>query len=193
MQGCLVLPFICHLLHPSSSPSSSLPFSPSHLLLLLVLSHVPPLLPSIPDFSSPLSFLLPPPFFAPPQTSTPWLSIFTSWPVWAIIIAHCFNNWGFYTLLTSLPTYLKDTQGIDIQSVSGLLLPLPLLFPPFHSPPSSPPPIVLLSHPPPLSFFPLLYPIFPLTCTGRSLVWHSLCSHGSSGCLLGLCHRLLQA
>lgn len=31
----------------------------------------------------------------------------TSGPVWAISAAHFAENWGFYTLLTMLPTYMK--------------------------------------------------------------------------------------
>jgi ACS family sodium-dependent inorganic phosphate cotransporter-like MFS transporter 5 len=58
-------------------------------------------------------------------TSTPWRSILTSWPVWGIVVAHFCTNWGYYTLLTCLPTYLKDTQkGVDIKS-NGLLSGIP--------------------------------------------------------------------
>lgn len=28
-------------------------------------------------------------------------------PVWAIVSAHFCENWGFYTLLTQLPTFMK--------------------------------------------------------------------------------------
>ena len=38
----------------------------------------------------------------------PWKSMMTSKPVWAIIIAHFSENWGFYTLLTGMPTFMKD-------------------------------------------------------------------------------------
>ena len=109
--------------HLSAYPS--LPFSSSLHTCFIFLFCPPPsllllysLLTSL--LLSVLSFLLLS-FFSSvtlPQPHTPWLSIFTSWPVWAIVIAHTFNNWGFYTLLTSLPTYLKDTQGINIRSVS---------------------------------------------------------------------------
>ena len=161
-------------------PSLLLSFLPSlllsrlmSLLSSLLLFPASPLLPSSTSSS--------PPFFAPPQTSTPWLSIFTSWPVWAIIIAHCFNNWGFYTLLTSLPTYLKDTQGIDIQSVSGLPLPLPLPFPPFHSPPSSPHPLPLSS-----SYSPILHhSLSSLSSTPSSL------AHAQDGLLSGIPYAVM--
>ena len=49
--------------------------------------------------------------------SIPWYQIFTSVPVWAIIVAHMAENWGYYTLLTSLPTYLKMILKFDIQKV----------------------------------------------------------------------------
>jgi ACS family sodium-dependent inorganic phosphate cotransporter len=42
-----------------------------------------------------------------PQTKVPWKKLFTSIPVYAITIAHFSSNWGFYTLLTQLPSYLK--------------------------------------------------------------------------------------
>lgn len=37
----------------------------------------------------------------------PWKEIFMSTAVWAIIASHFSENWGFYTLLTQLPTFLK--------------------------------------------------------------------------------------
>ncbi len=39
---------------------------------------------------------------------TPWRSMLTSGPVWAIIIAHFTENWGFYTLLTGLPSFMRQ-------------------------------------------------------------------------------------
>ncbi|XP_065579958.1 putative inorganic phosphate cotransporter isoform X2 [Artemia franciscana] len=57
---------------------------------------------------------------------TPWYAIFTSLPFWAIFVAHCGNNWGFYTLLTELPTYMKSVLHFDIKS-NGFLSALPYL------------------------------------------------------------------
>ena len=37
----------------------------------------------------------------------PWKAILTSPPVWAIVVSHFTDNWGFYTLLTQLPTFMK--------------------------------------------------------------------------------------
>lgn len=36
----------------------------------------------------------------------PWKEIFTSKPVYAIIASHFAENWGFYTMLTQLPSFL---------------------------------------------------------------------------------------
>lgn len=37
----------------------------------------------------------------------PWGKILTSMPVWAIVASHFAENWGFYTLLTQLPKFMK--------------------------------------------------------------------------------------
>lgn len=42
-----------------------------------------------------------------PETKYPWKDIFTSKPVYAISASHFAENWGFYTLLTQLPSFLK--------------------------------------------------------------------------------------
>jgi len=51
---------------------------------------------------------------APP----PWKAIFTSPAVLGIAIGHFANNWGFYTLLTCLPTFLNETLCLDIKKVT---------------------------------------------------------------------------
>jgi len=43
-----------------------------------------------------------------PASSVPWLAIATSIPFYAIIISHFAENWGLYTMLTQLPTYMKS-------------------------------------------------------------------------------------
>ena len=56
------------------------------------------------------------------STSTgyiPWRAIVTSKPLLAIVVAHFSYNWTFYTLLTLLPTYMKDILGFSIQQVRG--------------------------------------------------------------------------
>ncbi|KAB7495755.1 Sialin [Armadillidium nasatum] len=47
----------------------------------------------------------------------PWKSILTSVPFLAIIIAGLGNNWGFFTLVTDLPLYMKNMLRTDISSV----------------------------------------------------------------------------
>lgn len=37
----------------------------------------------------------------------PWRRIFTSTPLWAIVVAHFCESWGFFTMFTQLPMYLK--------------------------------------------------------------------------------------
>lgn len=60
------------------------------------------------------------------RLSVPWKDIAKSLPVWAIIIAHFSENWGFYTLLTELPSYMNDEFEFDFHS-AGLLAALPYL------------------------------------------------------------------
>ncbi|XP_059471952.1 sialin-like [Neocloeon triangulifer] len=60
------------------------------------------------------------------KTSPPWGQFLKSAPVWAIIVAHFAENWGFYTLLTQLPTFMKDTLEFDLKD-AGLLSALPYL------------------------------------------------------------------
>lgn len=56
------------------------------------------------------------------QTLTvPWLRIFTSMPVWAIVVANITSDWGAYTLLTNIPTYINEVLKFDITSVSKCL------------------------------------------------------------------------
>ncbi|XP_028401386.1 sialin-like [Dendronephthya gigantea] len=56
----------------------------------------------------------------------PWKSILLSTPVWAIVAAHFCQNWGYYTLLTTLPTYMKAVLGIELLA-TGFLAALPYL------------------------------------------------------------------
>ena len=54
-------------------------------------------------------------FQSPP---VPWKSIVTSLPFWAILIAHMGQNYGYETLMTELPTFMKQILLFDIKSVS---------------------------------------------------------------------------
>ena len=40
----------------------------------------------------------------------PWKAMMTSKAVWAIILAHFSENWGFYTLLTGLPMFMRGKK-----------------------------------------------------------------------------------
>ncbi|KAI8795804.1 sialin isoform X1 [Biomphalaria glabrata] len=56
----------------------------------------------------------------------PWLSILKSSPFWAIVVAHFFSAYVFYTLVILLPTFLKESLNFDI-SQNGLLSSVPFL------------------------------------------------------------------
>lgn len=56
----------------------------------------------------------------------PWKKVFTSIPFWAILIAGIGNNWGFYTLLTDLPLYMKEILKKDINA-NAMLSSMPYL------------------------------------------------------------------
>lgn len=58
------------------------------------------------------------------QKSVPWEAMLTSLPLWAIVVAHFSYNWTFYTLLTLLPTYMKEILRFDVQE-NGFLSALP--------------------------------------------------------------------
>ncbi|XP_012715143.2 sialin [Fundulus heteroclitus] len=58
--------------------------------------------------------------------SLPLLSMLLSVPLWTIIISQMCSNWSYYTLLTSLPTYMNDILHFDLQS-NGFLSSLPYL------------------------------------------------------------------
>ncbi|XP_025907065.1 sialin isoform X3 [Nothoprocta perdicaria] len=58
------------------------------------------------------------------QKSVPWRRILGSLPLWAIVVAQFSYNWTFYTLLTLLPTYMKEILRFDAQE-NGFLSALP--------------------------------------------------------------------
>jgi MFS transporter, ACS family, solute carrier family 17 (sodium-dependent inorganic phosphate cotransporter), other len=64
---------------------------------------------------------------SPPRNEkTPWGLLLSKVPTWAIIINHFCSNWGFYVILTWLPTYFKQALGADLSKV-GLYTILPWL------------------------------------------------------------------
>jgi hypothetical protein len=50
----------------------------------------------------------------------PWKDFLTSLPIWSIVVAHVCNNWGNYTLMTCLPSYMRDVLKFDMKSVSHM-------------------------------------------------------------------------
>ncbi|XP_078043960.1 major facilitator superfamily transporter 10 isoform X2 [Augochlora pura] len=60
------------------------------------------------------------------DAGVPWLSVFTSLPMWAITITQCGQSWAFYTLLTELPTYMDKILQFDVQQ-DAFLSALPYL------------------------------------------------------------------
>ncbi|XP_050586505.1 putative inorganic phosphate cotransporter isoform X2 [Bombus affinis] len=57
---------------------------------------------------------------------TPWKAIFTSVPMWALIIVHCGQNWGFWTLITELPIYMNNILKFKLEE-NGWISALPYL------------------------------------------------------------------
>lgn len=48
----------------------------------------------------------------------PWKAIATSFPFWAILLAHMGHNYGYETLMTELPTFMKQVLHFNIKDVS---------------------------------------------------------------------------
>ncbi|XP_069689174.1 putative inorganic phosphate cotransporter isoform X1 [Periplaneta americana] len=56
----------------------------------------------------------------------PWLSIIKSLPFWAILIAHMGQNYGYETLMTELPSFMKQVLHFNLKD-NGFLSALPYL------------------------------------------------------------------
>ncbi|CAL1531040.1 unnamed protein product [Lymnaea stagnalis] len=56
----------------------------------------------------------------------PWISMFKSRALWVCLTAHACNNWTHYTLLTGLPTFMKEVLKFDIAE-NGLLSSIPYM------------------------------------------------------------------
>ncbi|KAK3909172.1 Putative inorganic phosphate cotransporter [Frankliniella fusca] len=60
------------------------------------------------------------------RSSTPWRGILTSKPVWGLVVIQVGHDWGFFTMLTDLPKYMRSVLRFDIAQ-NGLLSSLPYL------------------------------------------------------------------
>jgi hypothetical protein len=56
------------------------------------------------------------------ESAIPWFSLLTHPAAWAVYTNHFGNNWAFYTLLTWLPTYLKNQVECPLISLFPLSL-----------------------------------------------------------------------
>ena len=56
----------------------------------------------------------------------PWRSIWTSLPFIGLLFSGIGNAWGLSTLLSYIPTYMKDVQGVDLKT-NGWISSLPFL------------------------------------------------------------------
>ncbi|XP_054264712.1 sialin-like [Macrosteles quadrilineatus] len=60
------------------------------------------------------------------RLTVPWKGVLTSAPFAAIVVAHFCENWGFYTMLTELPTFMSDRFHMKVMS-GNMLAALPYL------------------------------------------------------------------
>ncbi|XP_052132104.1 putative inorganic phosphate cotransporter [Frankliniella occidentalis] len=60
------------------------------------------------------------------RTRTPWRAILTCVPLWATMLSHAGQSWGFLTFITEVPTYMSSVLKFDIKK-NGLLSALPYL------------------------------------------------------------------
>nr|XP_023022082.1 putative inorganic phosphate cotransporter [Leptinotarsa decemlineata] len=57
---------------------------------------------------------------------TPWKSIVTSVPIWAVLCSQVGTVWGYNTLLSEIPTYMNKIIGFNMKQ-NGLLSAIPYL------------------------------------------------------------------
>jgi len=60
------------------------------------------------------------------KQSTPWLSMATSMPFFAVTLAQAAQMWGFWTLMTKMPAYMKNILKFDLKQ-NALFSALPYL------------------------------------------------------------------
>lgn len=63
-------------------------------------------------------------YFLFQSLAVPWKSIFTSPAFYGLLAAHCGFTWGFYTMLTEMPTYMSSVLKLNVKS-NALLSSLP--------------------------------------------------------------------
>ncbi|KAG5877727.1 hypothetical protein JTB14_037177 [Gonioctena quinquepunctata] len=54
------------------------------------------------------------------KISTPWIKIMKSVPFWTLVITQCGFVWGYWTLQTQMPLYMKGVMKFDLESNSVL-------------------------------------------------------------------------
>ncbi|XP_057660211.1 sialin-like isoform X2 [Diorhabda carinulata] len=54
----------------------------------------------------------------------PWREILTSAPLWALVAAQIGHDWGFFTMVTDLPTYMSDVLKFNVKE-NGIWTSLP--------------------------------------------------------------------
>lgn len=59
--------------------------------------------------------------------SVPWKKLLTSGPFYAILVTHVCQSFGYYVLLTELPTYMSNILRFDIKS-NAMLSAVPYIF-----------------------------------------------------------------
>lgn len=56
----------------------------------------------------------------------PWRGILTSVPVWALVATQIGHDWGFFTMVTDLPKYMKEVLKFNVKE-NGLWSALPYI------------------------------------------------------------------
>ncbi|XP_060521750.1 putative inorganic phosphate cotransporter [Cylas formicarius] len=56
----------------------------------------------------------------------PWRAILTSGPIWALVVAQIGHDWGFFTMVTDLPKYMKDVLHFNVKQ-NGLWSSVPYI------------------------------------------------------------------
>lgn len=47
--------------------------------------------------------------------NVPWRQLFTSLPVWSIVVAHTCSVFGYFTLVNQMPTFMNDVYNVSIK------------------------------------------------------------------------------